>query len=260
MRIARSNVAYTPTCARYETDDAVEQDCSLPDESLYWRAGAAYTPTSLRGLPRRGSPVDFPEKLGMPYRLGPCDLNSDSHYLLDKIDGLYRYALRLTGSQDDAEDLIQEMYLRALSAVTRLQNHDNIHGWLFTILRNLCLNHLRSAGRMTYICYRDIDQTDLPALRETDRDPHLLFAQRVEREQVRRAIALLPPVNQETLLLREYEGLSYQQIAHMLQCPLGTVMSRLARARSKLRTILLEWHVEIFRTDKAKTTTASEIS
>lgn len=231
---------------RYDKNEAQEHDWARPDEHSYWRM---YPPGARRRLSCCGS-------LRMPYRLGPRDRNSDSHHLLDRIDSLYKYALRLTRSEDDAEDLIQEMYLRALSAMTRSQRHDNIHGWLFTILRNLCLNHLRSSRHAIYISDKDMDQMNLRMPKETKQDPHLLFAQRAESEQIRRAIALLSPANQEILLLREYEELSYQQIAHILHCPLGTVMSRLARARSKLRAILLGWHVDVCHTGKVKARTA----
>lgn len=155
------------------------------------------------------------------------------------LDGLYGYALVLSRNQAEAEDLVQETCLRALRAMERLRPDSNIKSWLFTILRNIWLNQLRDSRTVAEPFNDDTgdDAADGPA--DTGKDPHAIYVDKVEREQVRQAIEWLPLESREIILLREYEGLSYEEIGSLLNCPLGTVMSRLARARAKLRDLLM---------------------
>lgn len=158
--------------------------------------------------------------------------------LREYLDGLYSYALVLSRNPTEAEDLVQETCLRALRAMERLRPDSNVKSWLFTILRNVWLNQLRQ--RKTAPDIVDLDSDDYGANRAVDssKDPHAAYVTDLEQEQVRYAIEQLPLEFREVILLREYEELSYEEIAAMLQCPAGTVMSRLARARSKLRDLL----------------------
>jgi RNA polymerase sigma-70 factor, ECF subfamily len=154
------------------------------------------------------------------------------------MDGLYGYAMVLTGDATVAADLVQETYVRAMKPNSRLRGDSNIKTWLFTILRNIRLNQLqqqRTKPRMLELA-ADEDTADL--IIETAKDPHALHVSKVEVEQVREAIMRLPLEFREIILLREYGEFSYREIAVLLCCPPGTVMSRLARARSKLRTLL----------------------
>jgi RNA polymerase sigma-70 factor, ECF subfamily len=158
--------------------------------------------------------------------------------LRDYLDGLYSYALVLSRNRAEAEDLVQETCLRALRAMKRLRPDSNVKSWLFTILRNIWLNQLRQ--RKTAPDMLDLDSNERGGERAVDssKDPYAAYVSDLEREQVRRAIEHLPLESREIILLREYEELSYEEIATLLQCPVGTVMSRLARARSKLRNLL----------------------
>ncbi|MEI9977781.1 MAG: sigma-70 family RNA polymerase sigma factor [Edaphobacter sp.] len=158
--------------------------------------------------------------------------------LIEHIDGLYSYALVLTRNRSDAEDLVQETYLRAIPAMGRLQAHSNIKSWLFTILRNIWLNQLRQSRNGRQVSEIDIDQYSADIQAGAPKDPHSSLVSMQDREQVRTAIQQLPMNFREIILLREYEELSYQEIAGVLKCPVGTVMSRLGRARSRLRTLL----------------------
>jgi RNA polymerase sigma-70 factor, ECF subfamily len=164
--------------------------------------------------------------------------SSEAHGLIEHIDGLYSYALALSRNRNDAEDLVQETYVRAIPAAARLRRESNVKGWLFTILRNIWLNQLRQPRVAVPISGMDIDQC-LPqfgaAIKE---DPQSLLLTKLDQEKVRGAILRLPLESREIILLREYEGLSYQEIADVLNCPIGTVMSRLGRARSRLRALL----------------------
>ena len=158
--------------------------------------------------------------------------------LRDYLDGLYSYALVLSRNQAEAEDLVQETCLRALRAMKRLRPDSNVKSWLFTILRNIWLNQLRQRKTAPPMVDLDGDERGPERAVDSAKDPYAAYLSELESEQVRRAIELLPLESREVILLREYEELSYEQIAALLQCPVGTVMSRLARARSKLRDLL----------------------
>lgn len=164
--------------------------------------------------------------------------NSQADMLIEHINGLYGYAMTLVRNRSDAEDLVQETYVRAVPAMERLRADSNIKSWLFTILRNIWLNQLRQVSITLHMPGSDIDHyaTDVPA--GALRDPHSLLVSKIDQEQVRHAIQQLPVEAREIILLREFEDLSYQEIASILNCPIGTVMSRLGRARSRLRTLL----------------------
>ena len=157
---------------------------------------------------------------------------------LEHIDGLYGYALVLAQNRTDAEDLVQETYLRAIRAMGRLRDDSNVKGWLFTILRNIWLNELRQRRKAPEILDVETDERTSVLVDEGTEGPHEVYVAKLERSHVRTAIQQLPEEAREVILLREWEGLSYQEIATVLDCPVGTVMSRLARARSKLRDLL----------------------
>lgn len=163
---------------------------------------------------------------------------SQADMLIEHIDGLYSYALALSRNRVDAEDLVQETYVRAIPAVRRLRKESNVKSWMFTILRNIWLNRLRQPHVAVQISGTDINQV-LPEFRAPSaKDPHSLLLTSLDQDQVRQAISRLPLESREIILLREFEDLSYQEIARVLKCPIGTVMSRLGRARSKLRALL----------------------
>ncbi|MCU1224137.1 MAG: polymerase, sigma-24 subunit, subfamily [Edaphobacter sp.] len=160
------------------------------------------------------------------------------------VDGLYGYAMVLTRNRAEAEDLVQETYVRALGAVGRLRENSNVKGWLFTILRNLWFNELRKRRNAPAIVEMDGDDHTADSLAGNARDAHEIFVSNENSDIVRSAINNLPVEFREIILLREFEELSYQEIADVLGCPAGTVMSRLGRARAKLRTALADmWSV-----------------
>jgi RNA polymerase sigma-70 factor, ECF subfamily len=160
------------------------------------------------------------------------------HAGLEHIDGLFGYALVLTRNRVDAEDLVQETYVRAIRAMGRLRPGSNVKGWLFTILRNVWLNELRQRRKAPESLDIETDERTLHAADENTMSPHDAYVSGIERGEVRKAIEQLPAEAREVILLREYEELSYEEIAGVLDCPVGTVMSRLARARMKLKKLL----------------------
>jgi RNA polymerase sigma-70 factor, ECF subfamily len=154
------------------------------------------------------------------------------------LDGLYGYAMVLSRNSTEAEDLVQETCLRALRAIDGLRGGGSIKSWLFTILRNIWLNQVRRRRTAPDLIELDADDNGSTAPADATQDPHTDYVSKFERERVRVAIGQLPVEFREIIILREYEELSYQEIAALLDCPPGTVMSRLARARSKLRDLL----------------------
>jgi RNA polymerase sigma-70 factor (ECF subfamily) len=156
---------------------------------------------------------------------------------VEYLDGLYSYALVLTRNHAEAADLVQETYVRALPAMGRLRAGSNTKGWLFTILRNVWLNQLRKWRNGPQMIELEVGDGVANSLVEKSKDSHDLYVSKLEAEHVRAAIQELPEDFREIILLREYEDLSYQEIASVLDCPVGTVMSRLGRARAKLRVL-----------------------
>jgi len=154
------------------------------------------------------------------------------------LDGLYSYAMVLSRNPAEAEDLVQETCLRAIGGMGRLRSGSNVKGWLFTILRNIWLNQIRHLRTGPEIVELNPDGNEASDPVDPAKDAQTVYVGKVERERVRTAIQQLPVEFREIIILREYEELSYQEIATLLACPVGTVMSRLARARSRLRDLL----------------------
>ena len=157
---------------------------------------------------------------------------------IEYLDGLYSYAMVLSRNHADAEDLVQETYVRAMQAMRRLRADSNIKGWLFTILRNIWFNQLRKRRNGPQMVEIEVGDGVANSIVEPSKNSHDLYVSKLEAEQVRAAIQELPIEFREIILLREYEDLSYREIASVLHCPVGTVMSRLGRARAKLSTLL----------------------
>jgi RNA polymerase sigma-70 factor (ECF subfamily) len=165
-----------------------------------------------------------------------CDHDVDN---LVNIDGLYSYAMVLTRNHAEAEDLVKETYVRAMRALSCLRPGSNRKAWLFTILRNIWLNQLRKRRGPRFVGIDDCDGVR-DSTAELSKDAYDSYVSKMEAGQVQSAIQMLPIESREVILLREYEELSYREIASVLDCPSRTVMSRLARARTELRTLLSE--------------------
>ena len=157
---------------------------------------------------------------------------------MEHIDALYGYAMTLTRDRVEAEDLVQETYLRAVGAPNRPDSEGNLKAWLFVIMRNAWLNQLRHKNSGPRFVDLEIDETPNGEVYE---NPHVVYLRKLEREQVREAIESLPHAYREIVILRDIEGFTYHEIVTVLDCPAGTVMSRLGRARGKLRKSLSAW-------------------
>jgi RNA polymerase sigma factor (sigma-70 family) len=156
---------------------------------------------------------------------------------LDDIYTLARYLLR---DAADAEDAVQECYLRALKHFDSYRGPD-IKPWLFAILRNVCrAEFARRANSPTGALDAAADHAgQVPLWQEAAETPEVQVLQRRDATAIRRLVAALAEPFRETFVLREIHNLSYREIADVVEAPVGTVMSRLARARAMLRSAWL---------------------
>lgn len=158
------------------------------------------------------------------------------------LDLLYRAALRLTHNRAEAEDLVQETWLRAIRHFDQFDPDSNCRAWLLTILRNAFLNRLRREGREILESDVAADGSGATRLEEASvahSSPEENFLQTVLHGDVDRALKTLPLPFRLVVTLADLEGLTYKEIAQVLDCPIGTVMSRLSRARQLMRKELV---------------------
>jgi len=167
---------------------------------------------------------------------------------LPHLGALYRFAMKLSGDGFAAEDLVQETYLRALNAFSNLRDPDRVRPWLFQIISRLAIDRHRSAGREVPLpSPEDLDRFSLYD-RIWEEDP-LPYSDRLHEdvlgqfrdEEVRAALLALPEAYRVALILLYSEEMSYRELAEVLGCPVGTVMSRLHRGRKLLERELWEY-------------------
>jgi len=165
---------------------------------------------------------------------------------LSYIDPLYRTALRMTRSEADAEDLVQETYIRALRFRAQFTPGTNLKAWLFRILTNTFINAYRKRARAPETTeLDDVDEFSLYRRMSAERpassspDPEREFLDGIVSSEVTDALEELPEKFRTTVLL-DVEGFSYKEIAEMLEIPIGTVMSRLHRGRKFLQQRLYD--------------------
>ena len=163
-------------------------------------------------------------------RLAP---ESFEELALPLFDRLYNFAHWLTQNRDEAEDLVQETFAKALKGFSSFQPGTNFRAWLYRILRNTFLTS-RSGLRAAATVPLDLegDEEILPATQST---PESILLDRLDQQLEQQALDRLPVQYREILLLCEVEEMSYQEISSTLAVPMGTVMSRLSRARRALR-------------------------
>lgn len=159
------------------------------------------------------------------------------------LDALYHVALRLTRNRAEAEDVVQEALLRAFRNFRRFNPGTNCRAWLFTIMRNVFLNRVRREGREVLegertLITAGVDSATAP---EPAGNAEEEFFQTIVHGDVDRALQTLPLVFREAVILADLEGLSYREVADVLGCPVGTIMSRLSRGRHLLRQALSQF-------------------
>lgn len=141
----------------------------------------------------------------------------------------YNLARWLVGNHQDAEDVVQESFTKAYQAVDRLRG-DDVRAWLLAIVRNTSLNCIQRRRPKLEVEWKE----NLPEPSDSAPGPEKRLLDQSRRDRLRASIAKLPPEFREALVLREIEGLPYKEIAWVLKVPVGTVMSRLSRARQLL--------------------------
>ena len=165
---------------------------------------------------------------------------------LPHLDAVYTLARYLLREPTDAEDAVQECYLRALRHFDTSRGED-IKPWLLAILRNVCHVEFKRRSRVVlYDVNSEADNPDgaIPMWQRVQESPETEMLQKSEARTMQELVAALPEAFREVILLREVEDLSYRQIAEVLNVPVGTVMSRLARARETLRKAWLQTEPE----------------
>jgi RNA polymerase sigma-70 factor, ECF subfamily len=155
------------------------------------------------------------------------------------LDSLYRTALRLTRVPADAEDLVQDTYLKAFRAADRFEPGTNLNAWLFTILHNTALNRFRDRSRQPVVydsetVDRAADASATPRGARFAETPETLLLAGTLDPDLKAAVDALPDAFRQAVWLRDVEEFSYADIARMLTIPVGTVMSRISRGRRLL--------------------------
>lgn len=171
------------------------------------------------------------------------DVNAYEALVKEYEKNVYNLALRMTGNSEDAADMAQEAFIKAYNSLTAFRGDSKFSVWLYRIVSNVCLDFLRSRSRKQTVSLStendDGEEVELDIADETH-SPEQLLDRSLTRDAVRRGLAALPPDHREILLLREIQGLSYEEIADVLGLEAGTVKSRIFRARKKLCSFLIK--------------------
>jgi RNA polymerase sigma-70 factor (ECF subfamily) len=154
--------------------------------------------------------------------------------LSDARPRLLAVALRVVRDRDEAEDVVQEALVKVCRSLARFEGRSSFSTWLHRIVVNAALDRLRRQGARREKVADDDERTLEPVEKIDEQTPERVVSRRETGAVVRGALARLSPVHREVLELREFEGESYRDVARLVRCPVGTVMSRLHHARHKL--------------------------
>ena len=163
--------------------------------------------------------------------------------VLDNQNRVYALALRLTGDREEAADLSQEAFVKAWQGLSSFQGESSFATWVYRLTANACIDHLRKKKRREAVAPAiSLDDAGSGWAEPADweQDPQLQLERSERGRALARGLSRLPDWQRQALTLRELSGLSYQEISQALELDLGTVKSRIARARLNLRKILLE--------------------
>ena len=159
-------------------------------------------------------------------------------------NALYNYALKISGNTDDAQDLVQETYYKAYRHFDKFQSGTNSKAWMFMILKNTFINDYRKSKREPYkLDYEQIQNfyENVKSDRSEENNLDKEFYNDLFDDELTEAIDQLPTKMREVFLLCDLEGYSYEETAELVDCPIGTVRSRLHRARHMLQDILFDY-------------------
>jgi RNA polymerase sigma-70 factor (ECF subfamily) len=150
---------------------------------------------------------------------------------------IFHIAYKFTGRHDEAEDLTQEIFLKIFRSLEKFNRDADFSTWLSSVARNFCIDHYRASKREREVLVEDLVAFELaPA---SSGNPHRALEERDRRSFVRRGLEMLPEKLREAVVLRDLQGLSYQEMAERLRLPEGTVKSRINRGREELARLLL---------------------
>src|SRR5262245_42336755 len=183
------------------------------------------------------------ENSGGPRAVSAWDFNS---LVMPFVDSRYNAAYRMTRSAEDAEDLVQETYFKAYKYYDKFEEGTNLKAWLFKILKNTFINNYRKRKlEPRSVDFAEIEDSFERIVRrdssEQPSDPESDFFSGVLDEDVKKALESLPYDYRMVVILADLEDFSYKEIAEILDCPVGTVMSRLYRGRKLLEKALLKY-------------------
>ena len=171
------------------------------------------------------------------------DQDAFEQLVLDNQNRVYSLALRLVGDREEAADLAQEAFMKAWQGLRSFQGESSFATWVYRLTTNVCIDHLRKQKRREAVePVVSLDDPDSGWAEPStwERDPQRLLERSERGEALARGLEKLPDWQRQVLVLRELSGLSYQEIGQALSLDIGTVKSRIARARLNLRKILLE--------------------
>ena len=161
---------------------------------------------------------------------------------LEYLDALYNFAVYLTRNGAEAEDLVQETYLRAFRFSHRFQPGTHLKAWLFQILRNTFLTFYHQRGREPALSENGVPEGPAPMFHEAPEPGRASIETRADLDRV---LAQLPEEFRTALLLAEIEGVSLDDVARIMGCPVGTVKSRIFRAKERLRELLKDYEGDL---------------
>lgn len=188
--------------------------------------------------------MTFPVVLQLATTSVPSKHQEFEREAVPHMDLLYNYALRLTGNSDDADDLLQETYMKAYRFWDKYEKGTNIRAWLFRIMKNSYINRYRRETKTPdTVDYEEI-QNYYNVIKAESVDPNDLqekiFGGLLD-DDVTRALETIPEDFRTVVILCDIEGLTYEEIAEFVNCPIGTVRSRLHRGRKMLRAKLFDY-------------------
>jgi len=172
------------------------------------------------------------------------DLDAFDEIVARYKDEIYNYIWRMISNHDDVEDLAQEVFVRAFAAIKSFRRESNLRTWLYRIATNLCVDRYRRKGlEKQSIVPLEREESEEGQSKSIDLpddtyDPQRIYERSELQTEIQKALMKLPEKQRAVVLLFDLEGMSYEEIARVLDCPIGTVKSRLFNARLSLRKLL----------------------